>query len=95
MSDIVSVFGQPVEFRTHILGSMDAPEWLQVPPASAVSMENAGATPHPTSPSMAGIHVGNVNKSIIADTVQNAQDVNFGNLVSWWRNGSRGSLTML
>lgn len=28
---------------------------------------------------MTGIHVGNVNKSIIAETVQNAQDVNFGN----------------
>jgi hypothetical protein len=47
-----------------------------------VIRENAGATPHPACPPTAGIHVGNVNKSIIADTVQNSQDVNFGNLYS-------------
>jgi hypothetical protein len=46
-----------------------------------VIRENAGATPHPACPPTAGIHVGNVNKSIIADAVQNSQDVNFGNLI--------------
>jgi hypothetical protein len=50
-----------------------------------MSRGNADATPHPSAsshPPTAGIHAGNVSKSIIADTVQNAQDVNFGNLAS-------------
>jgi hypothetical protein len=70
-------------------GSMDGSQRLQshpVHPVVAVSRENADATPHPSSsspyPPMGGVQVGNVNKSIIADTVQNAQDVNFGNLTS-------------
>jgi hypothetical protein len=97
-SNIVVVFEQLVEFWTHILGSMDASQQLQAPPASAASRANAGATaPHPTYPQMAGIYVGDVNKSIIANTVQNSQDISFGNLISCWRNCSRGphSLTML
>lgn len=95
LSDIIYVFGQLVDSWTHVIDSMDASQRLQTPTASVVSRTDAGATPHQTHPPTAGIHVGNVNKSIIADTVQNAQDVNFGNLISRWRGFSRGPLTVL
>lgn len=81
------------------LGSMDGSQHPQVHPvppvATASTRENGGATPHPSRPPMTGIHVGNVNKSIIADTVQNTQDVNFGNSRLSIEIAVEGSLTVI
>jgi len=58
---------------------MDASQQIQPPLASTVSAtgwEDAIPT-YPAHPA-AGLRVGSVNKSIIADSVQNAQGVNFG-----------------
>jgi hypothetical protein len=49
---------------------------VQGPPA-ATATGSASGRENNAHPATAGIRVGNVNKSIIADSVQNAQDVNF------------------
>ncbi|KAK4451577.1 ankyrin repeat-containing domain protein [Podospora aff. communis PSN243] len=49
---------------------------VQGPPA-ATATGSASGRENNAQPATAGIRVGNVNKSIIADSVENAQDVNF------------------